>query len=155
MPVFTVVVAFDNTDASEAAVKYASDLCMRLVDYRLIVAFVVALNPRQTIPYIDHLEKAYNLEIEADAEKQLEMLKKKISVLVDANVVYEFMAVEGEGDVGPILETYVLEKHPETNLFVVGSRNNTPLKRWILGSVSDYLVHHLNIPVTVIKTVDK
>lgn len=53
------------------------NLCVNLkVDYRLFIVFVVALNPKQSLPYIDHLEKAYNMEIQSNAERDVAQCKE-------------------------------------------------------------------------------
>lgn len=48
----------------------------------------------------------------------------------------------------------ILEKAKELNAtyLVSGSRGLGTIRRTILGSVSDYLVHHAHIPVIVCKT---
>ena len=66
-------------------------------------------------------------------------------------VNYQFIKVEGEGEIGPLMEGYIKQQLPDLDMVYVGTRNNGPLKRWALGSVSDYLVHHLITPVCVVK----
>lgn len=38
----------------------------------------------------------------------------------------------------------------EANLVVMGSRGLGALSRAILGSVSDYVLHHVNVPVIIV-----
>jgi nucleotide-binding universal stress UspA family protein len=60
--------------------------------------------------------------------------------------------VEGPGEVGPLIEEYISKNFDENlEMVYVGTRNNGALKRWVLGSVSEYLVHHLTVPVCVVK----
>lgn len=42
----------------------------------------------------------------------------------------------------------------EVDLLVCGSRRNGPLRRLLLGSVSDYLVHHVDVPLIITAPVD-
>lgn len=51
----------------------------------------------------------------------------------------------------------IVEKTKEMNVdfLVTGSRGLGKLRRTLMGSVSDYLVHHARIPVMVYKRTDK
>lgn len=51
----------------------------------------------------------------------------------------------------------IVEKTKEMNVdfLVTGSRGLGKLRRTLMGSVSDYLVHHAHIPVMVYKHTDK
>jgi nucleotide-binding universal stress UspA family protein len=42
---------------------------------------------------------------------------------------FEFVEIEGEGEVGPILEKYIESEHPDAHLLVVGTRNKGALER--------------------------
>ncbi|KAL2913412.1 hypothetical protein HK105_207024 [Polyrhizophydium stewartii] len=129
---FTVLVAFNNTQPARDALQYAVDLCQRIqTGYRLLVVYCVALNPKRMLPGIDRLEQALNAEIEAESEKEIAECQRYLQESLNGKVTYEFFAVEGEGETGPVFEKYVKEKHPEANLFVVGSRNNGALKRCV------------------------
>jgi nucleotide-binding universal stress UspA family protein len=44
-------------------------------------------------------------------------------------VFYEFVEVEGEGDIGPILERYIEAEVPDCNLVVVGTHGHQGLKK--------------------------
>ncbi len=78
---------------------------------------------------------------------------------------YEFIQIEGEGETGELIEVnlqiqyhdfkeYINENHADVDLVVCGTRNQGTLKRWALGSVSDYCVHHLKCAVMVVKDLD-
>ncbi|KAI9098273.1 hypothetical protein DFS34DRAFT_620193 [Phlyctochytrium arcticum] len=154
---FTVMVAANNTSASRTALDHAIKLCGALrVKCKLYVVYFIALNPKQTLPYIDHLEKAYNMEIQSNAETDVEEGKKYLAEhTVGKHFSYEFVQVEGEGETGPLIEEYIRENHTDLDLFIVGTRNLGGLQKWALGSVSDYCLHHLECPVTVVKDVVK
>ncbi|OWF49650.1 hypothetical protein KP79_PYT16324 [Mizuhopecten yessoensis] len=53
-------------------------------------------------------------------------------------------------DVGKIGETIVsVAQEENANLIVIGSRGRGKIRRTILGSVSDYCLHHANVPVLI------
>ncbi|KAI8590674.1 hypothetical protein HDU88_007695 [Geranomyces variabilis] len=148
-----IIVAANNTPSARKALDYALALCSKIPPacYRLEVVHFTALNPQQTLPYIDHLERAYNMEIQEAAEKDVAVCKKYLNEHFAGKIKYEFIEVEGEGETGPLIEEYISESHPDLDLFIVGTRNLGSLQRWALGSVSDYCLHHLRCPVTVVK----
>lgn len=47
------------------------------------------------------------------------------------------------------MEKYL--KDVKVDFVICGSRNQGSIARFVFGSVSDYLVHHLSIPVMVVK----
>ncbi|KAH9266153.1 hypothetical protein BASA84_001197 [Batrachochytrium salamandrivorans] len=146
------MVAVNNSRAAYDAALHAADLCSRMqTDYKLLIVYCIALNPQQSLPGIDRLERAFNVEIEASAEQEIAECQSTLQDMLSEKVSYEFFVVEGEGETGPVLEKYIKEMHPHTDMFVIGTRNNAGIKRWALGSLSDYCVHHLDIPVVVVK----
>ena len=56
-------------------------------------------------------------------------------------VNYEFIQVEGEGEIGPLIKEYVDTERPDLSMLVVGTRLLRGVQKLFLGSVSDYLVH--------------
>ncbi len=99
----------------------------------------------------DHLEKSYNMEIQQNAAGEIQTCKDYVFEKYGGRISYEFVEVEGEGEIGPIIDEYIQNNHPDLNLLVVGTRNLGGLKKWVLGSVSDYCIHHIKCPVTVVK----
>lgn len=75
------------------------------------------------------------------------------------NVVTELVASLPDDPDGPTIETAVAYGHPgsvlidqseDVDMVVVGSRGYGGFKGLLLGSVSTYVVHHAQCPVTVI-----
>lgn len=157
-----ILVALNDTPASfkalDAAIKHVLSL---KVEYKLFLIHFVALNPPQNFPYLDHLDKGFNIEIQEEEDKIVTRLAQKLQDNYYGKVNYSFIKVEGNGEVGPIIEDYIQSQLPLLDMvysiflhefmIIVGTRNHGALKRWALGSVSDYLIHHLKCPVTVVK----
>ncbi|KAI8822391.1 uncharacterized protein EV422DRAFT_396652 [Fimicolochytrium jonesii] len=148
-----IMVAANNSPAAFCALDYARRLCEKLgnVQYDLLVVYFVALNPQRNVPYLDHLERAYNMDIQDTAEKDVGLCKAYLKTHYNGRVNYRFLEVEGEGETGPLMEEFVNESHSDLDLFIIGTRNLGTLQRWAFGSVSDYVLHHLSCPVTVVK----
>lgn len=86
--------------------------------------------------------------VESEEIKCTEVVKKLSKELVDLKIEGEVVRVNGEP--GPA----ILEKAKDLKAvyIVVGSRGLGKIRRTIMGSVSDYLVHHAHIPVVVCKS---
>lgn len=142
------VPAHDSAE-SYLAIQKAVELCQNLKSYKLTIAYFIAFNPASSTPFIDHLEKSYNMEIEDQSKVELEKCRVHLSENYFNKVDYEFVEVQGEGEVGVLIEQYIRDK--AVDLVVCGSRNQGAVKRWIFGSVSEYLNHHLRVPVLIVK----
>ncbi|KNE62023.1 hypothetical protein AMAG_07281 [Allomyces macrogynus ATCC 38327] len=147
---YVVLTAVDASAPSWHAVDFAANLVAHLSNYRLLVVYVTALNRTSRFPYLDHLDKAYNLEIQHEAKSAIQECQAYLHRF-DDNVSYELIEIEGEGEVGPLLEKYIDEHVPDCNLVVLGTHGHQGLKKMLYGSVSEYCITHLRVPVTVVK----
>nr|AAW25824.1 SJCHGC02251 protein [Schistosoma japonicum] len=68
------------------------------------------------------------------------------------NLIYQFL-YESVDIIGASIIQQV-EKY-EVRLIVIGSRGLGAIKRTIMGSVSDYVVHHANTAVCVVPSIDE
>lgn len=58
--------------------------------------FFVGLNPESDAPYIDHLEKGYNLEIKDRAKAEVEACRQYLTeTYFQGSIDYEFVEIEG------------------------------------------------------------
>ncbi|KAJ3115784.1 hypothetical protein HK098_006869, partial [Nowakowskiella sp. JEL0407] len=148
---YKVVVAMDTSKPSKTAVQHACRLVshMKAGEYKLHFVYVLGLNPKTTFPYIDQLEKSYNLELTEKAQKEVEECKTWLVENAAPSCEYVFMEIKGEGDVGPLLIEYCDEA--QIDLLIVGCRGLGPLGRAVFGSVSEYCLHHAHFPVMVVK----
>lgn len=139
-PQFKIIVPLDNSDPSWEALSFASDLASSLsTPHKLILVHVAALNPATSLPGLDHLDKAANMDILAKSDKEVEKVRTRLQTLYgDKRLNYELVEVEGEGEVGPVIVEYVMTAHKDAKLVCVGSRNLSGLKKWFEGSVSGW-----------------
>jgi nucleotide-binding universal stress UspA family protein len=136
----TILVPVDGSDASRNGLHYACRLAKRL-DASLRVLHVAAI-PYVTEPVLIDPQPfiAAGQAILADAATQL-----AASTCDDAH----YDVVEGRGNPGSVIVRYA-EEHGCTQI-VMSARGHTPLTHLMLGSVSDYVVHHAHCPVTIVR----
>lgn len=139
---YKIVVPLNDSPATWDAVAFAADLGQK-AHARLVFVHVVALNPPMPLPGLDHLEKSYNMDIQAKASRELDVCRARLAADYAGRVSYELVDVEGEGEVAPVIVEYLNQSHPDTNLVVVGSRNLSGIRKWVEGSVSG---EHLDVP---------
>ncbi|KJE88405.1 hypothetical protein CAOG_00064 [Capsaspora owczarzaki ATCC 30864] len=113
----------------------------------LVIIHATALNPPQPLPFLDNIDRAYNIEAEDKAKRVLEKYKRALAPLND-KIAYFYHERHGD-DVDLILESMVNEQRPD--MLIMGTRALSGFKRFALGSVSEHAVHHLNIPVCIVK----
>lgn len=100
--------------------------------WKLTVLYVTPLNPPSSLPYIDHLEKGYNMEILESAIKDIEKVKMYLETAVGPRIdEFEVIELEGEGEAGTLIDSYVKDLGDAIKMVVVGTRNNGTLKRYV------------------------
>ncbi len=142
MNVKSILVADDMTDSSRAAVEEAVDLSKRFRAKLTIVTVVSAIAPGFAIPA--PLGDAFDA-ILTETKQRLETQRKRILALGVPEVETELY----QGDPVDRVVEYAKDHRPD--LIVVGSRGLTGAGRFLLGSVSDGILHHVNCSVLVVK----
>eukprot|EP01137_Pigoraptor_chileana_P014351 Opistho-2@68868 len=150
---FTVMVAVDGSEYSDRAVDFGLDLCLRMEGARqLYVLHAVPLNPPSTFPGMDKVEKSYNIEAKNAAQE----LKEKYARRLHARVGHQdslradmLMMQSDSKQVIDLIAEAVAERRPD--MFVIGTRGLTGLKKMVMGSVTEQCIRTLTCPVTVVK----
>jgi len=136
-----ILVAVDGSEAALRAARMAADVAVRF-GARLTLAYVV---PRLLLP-----PDVYGLTI---AEVEREQRAHADQLIHEALVKLGASGVEVETNVlsGPPAESIAeAAAAPDVDLVVVGSRGKGAVKRMLLGSVSDRLVHICPKPILVV-----
>ena len=146
----TILLATDGSEEAQAAAKTAADLAK-------------STNSELHLIYVGHMpsifyESAGTMALDPDLQSRLEEeaeeaaktnLEKQVQKIREAGI--EVAAIHTS--VGfPDVEIVGLAERLGAGLIVMGSRGRGPLKRALMGSVSDSVVRHAHCPVLVVRT---
>jgi nucleotide-binding universal stress UspA family protein len=136
-----VLVAVDGSEAAVRAARMGADVAARF-GARVTLVYVV---PRLLLP-----PDVYGLTVEEVEREQSshgqEVLRSALAALAGAGVELDSTVLSG-----PPAETLAeAAAAPDVDLVVVGSRGQGAVKRMLLGSVSDRLVHICPRPILVV-----
>ena len=139
----SILVADDMLEASQPALDEAVSLAKLLRAKLTVVTAIPVVSPAFGVPVPIGDSFAALLD---SATKRLEALKQKL--LAEGVVEIETVLLEGDPVDGVV--GYVQKQHPD--LIVVGSRGLSAAGRFLLGSVSDGILHHTHCSVLVVRT---
>ncbi|HEY1199048.1 MAG TPA: universal stress protein [Thermoplasmata archaeon] len=139
----SVLVADDMLDASQAALDEAVNLAKLARAKLTIVTVISVVSPSFGVPV--PIGDSFVALMES-ATKRLEALKQRL--VTEGVVEVETALLEGN-PVDRVVE--FAEKH-RPDLIVVGSRGLSTAGRFLLGSVSDGILHHVHCSVLVVKS---
>jgi nucleotide-binding universal stress UspA family protein len=138
---FNVVIAVDASDSSKQAFLY-------YLQYLHKANHKVTLLHTIEVPFqaVQPLREEIINDILAHAAAAAEAVKKQYDQLLSQNK----LSATYVSDYGRPTEFIVdyLKKH-EINLVVMGTRGMGKIRRTVLGSVSDYVLHHAHCPVLI------
>ncbi|MDR3709380.1 MAG: universal stress protein [Capsulimonadaceae bacterium] len=142
----TIILCADGSEHSLRAAKVAADLA------RKYGATVVGLNVNQaSLPMLEPSAQVagisgavYRQQFESAQERICDGLKRLFSEL---DVPFRFRAEVGQ----PVSVIVSIAEQERANLIVIGSRGMGSFKSFLIGSVSDGVVHHAHCPVMVVR----
>jgi nucleotide-binding universal stress UspA family protein len=137
-----ILVADDLTDSSRSALEQAIDFAKTFRAKLTIVTVVSPISPGFSIPA--PLGDAFDA-ILTETGKRLAAQRERILALGVPEVETKLY----EGDPVDRVVEYAKEHRPD--LIVVGSRGLSGAGRFLLGSVSDGILHHVHCSVLVVK----
>ncbi|KAJ3210068.1 hypothetical protein HDU83_002559 [Entophlyctis luteolus] len=138
-----IAIAVDSSSHAEHAFDWAIKNIVRAETDQIVLLNV---RPVVSVPlaYIDLSKELEKLE--SASKEESHNLLRKLAAKLPANK-YNIRAIAMCGD--PRDEIAFKVGEIKADMLVIGSRGLGAVSRSLLGSVSDYLVHHLNIPVIV------
>ncbi len=139
-----ILAAVDGSEPSKKAARFAADLA-RLTGARLSLLFV--LEPQTIAPFAP-----MDFYAVTKAETSPETIRSARAVLDEVARGLPHGQVEPMLEIGRAAET-ILDRATAMSVdhIVVGARGLGAGARWLLGSVSDRVVHHALCPVTVVR----
>lgn len=142
MAIRSVLVADDMLEASELALDEAISIAKLAGAKLMIVTVISVISPSFGVPVPIGESFAALLE---QAKKRLEAQKARI--LHEGVREVETTLLEGD----PVDQVVEFAKEKKPDLIVVGSRGLSTAGRFLLGSVSDGILHHVHCSVLVVK----
>lgn len=139
----TVLIAIDGSDNSEYAARFYADYIHKTgVQVHLVCAMEISASVCNTNP--TELEQML-AEGKANAEAVIDKFK---SILKPIGVLPSH-AIPAGGD--PWQNICTEAEKQKVYMIVIGSRGLSKVQQTLLGSVSDSVIHHANVPVLVCK----
>ncbi|XP_020914089.1 uncharacterized protein LOC110251699 [Exaiptasia diaphana] len=148
-----ILLAVDGSDHCKAAFDFYVDNLHRPDDI-LILCHTLELPPKPPVPFPDvgKYKEEWKAIIERHRNESKDLLGSYLEMWESAKgkefenkivAVHDEHSTPGEGIIA-------LSNDYHATLIVIGSRGHGVIRRAILGSVSDYVVHHSDVPVAVI-----
>ncbi|KAJ8301682.1 hypothetical protein KUTeg_020669 [Tegillarca granosa] len=152
----TALIAMDGSEYSKFAFQFYVDNLHTASDKIILVHCVemynVANSPMMfSAPFAVNKDAISTMLKEEEAKTKIE-LEKYAKMLKDAKLQGTVKSIHsikpGEGIVK-------MSKDEKVSYIVIGSRGLGTIRRTLLGSVSDYVVHHADVPVMVCRPYGK
>lgn len=139
-----ILLATDRSANSAKALEYAQDLAQKY-NSELIVLNVNYIPKQFNVHENSYYSYITDMEdkVTSDAEKYLNQLKHE---LIQKNINVKTIFEKG------IVGSTIVEKSAQEgcDIIVMGSRGLNSIERLLIGSVSNYVVHHAKCPVLLI-----
>ncbi|XP_048740930.2 universal stress protein Sll1388-like [Ostrea edulis] len=145
-----VIFAMDGSEIAIDALKWYAAKCHRPED---VVILVYAVEMSEIFTSAQWLQTPNTEDIDAFQtifRHQIEKIQRKLQTFakilrqlgINGSVRSTHAPKPGEGIIN-------VAKEVDATMIVTGSRGHGKIRRTLLGSVSDYLIHHADIPVLV------
>ncbi|XP_061172959.1 universal stress protein YxiE-like [Saccostrea echinata] len=144
-----VMIAMDGSEYSEGALKWFVKNLYRKNDDDVIVLHVTDHRDSMSYssPWMPVDPALITLAFQKEEEKAKITIKKLDAIIMDAGL--QANVVRAHGNPGE----QIVKKSEELGItmIIIASRGLGTIRRTIMGSVSDYVVHHSSIPVIVFR----
>lgn len=140
-----ILVPFDGSDHAKRALSRAISIAECCNDAKL---YIISVDEDVSALSMNHLERAYiNEQLQTIHFRPADKILEEAKALVPKGMEADYIAKTG--DPGTLIET--VANHIGADLIVMGSRGLGALTGMLLGSVSNYLLTHVEAPVFIIK----
>ena len=129
MEIKKILVPVDGSDASKRAFKMAVDVA-KVHGAELIVTCIADVSEAAYPIMGVTLDKNGFINIKAKAERLLAALKEEIPIELDYEEIVEQQGID---------------------MVVIGNSGKGAVSSFVMGSVSQYVIHHVKCPVLVVK----
>ena len=129
MEIKKILVPVDGSDASKRALKMAIDVA-KVYGAKLVVTCIADVSEAAYPIMGVTLDKNGFINIKAKAEKLLAALKEEIPIELDYEEIVEQQGID---------------------MVVIGNSGKGAVSSFVMGSVSQYVIHHVKCPVLVVK----
>ena len=129
MEIKKILVPVDGSDASKRAFKMAIDVA-KVYDAKLVVTCIADVSEAAYPIMGVTLDKNGFINIKAKAERLLAALKEEIPSELDYEEIVEQQGID---------------------MVVIGNSGKGAVSSFVMGSVSQYVIHHVKCPVLVVK----
>jgi nucleotide-binding universal stress UspA family protein len=148
-PLDRVLIAVDGSPDATTAARFFAALP---VDPRTVVRLVSVVEP-PVVPLSAMTMRVHEVQaVLADLERERRTVMAGALGRLEAELRPCVRTLEQAVVLGRPADVIVSEaEHPDVGLVVVGARGLGPLKRLILGSVSEQVLHRVDCPVLVVK----
>lgn len=137
-----ILVAVDGSGPSRHAARYALSLARQT---KAKVTLLAVLPPPEVVP-LGPLS-GYAVVSPAISKEEVHKVEARLEEIA---AEHRDVPVTKVVEMGPVADTIIdTAHHKGVDLIVMGARGLGPGRRFLLGSVSDRVVHHAHCPVTV------
>ncbi|GAB1599788.1 uncharacterized protein LOC115209343 [Argonauta hians] len=145
----TVVIGMDESEHSEYAFNWYMEQVHRPNDY-IIMVYCPEFQSITHSPYV-MADVTVLVDMMKEEEKQVKQLIEKFGkMLKNAGVGGKVKSINGRP--GEVIVN--VAKDDNAALVVTGTRGMGTIKRTLVGSISDYVIHHSPVPVLVCRSKD-
>lgn len=135
-----ILVPIDGTQASDLALNTAKQMASKF-NSKIVVLNAVDFVNRGSIHESSDFDPIIEDTLQKRGNKILEETEAKLQG-------FNFEAVPALGHAGDAIISYC--ENNEVDLIIMATRSATKLRRFVIGSVTNYVIHHTKVPVLAI-----